>query len=54
MDLVLAQGNIALTKKIKKAYVMNRHFQNTWVVKLAWGVKAHYRGATLGTFMTCI
>jgi hypothetical protein len=26
MDPILAQGNIALTKKIKKAYEMNRHF----------------------------
>jgi hypothetical protein len=23
---------------------MNRHFQNTWVVKLPWGVKTHYWG----------
>jgi hypothetical protein len=36
MDLVLAQENITLTKKRKKAYEMNRHFQDTWVVKLPW------------------
>jgi len=35
MDLVFAQENIALTKK-KKAHEMNRHFQNTWGVKLPW------------------
>jgi len=31
MDLVLA-----LIKKIKKAYEMNKHFQDTWVIKLPW------------------
>jgi len=31
MDLVLA-----LTKKIKKAYEMKKHFQDTWVIKLPW------------------
>jgi hypothetical protein len=36
MDPVLAQENVAFTKKRKKSYVMNRHFQNTWVVKLPW------------------
>jgi len=29
MDLVLAQENIALTKKRKKAYEMNMHFEDT-------------------------
>lgn len=32
MDLVLA-----LIKKIKKAYDMKKHFQDTWVIKLPWG-----------------
>ncbi len=32
MELVLA-----LTKKIKKAHEMNRHFQDTWAFKLPWG-----------------
>jgi len=36
MDLVFAQENIALTKKRKKAHEMNRHFQDTWGVKLPW------------------
>jgi hypothetical protein len=31
MDLILA-----LTKKIKKAYEMNMHFQNTRAIKLPW------------------
>jgi hypothetical protein len=36
MDLVLSQENVALTKKIKKAYEMNKHFQDIWIIKLAW------------------
>jgi hypothetical protein len=36
MDLVLAQENIALIKKRKKAHEMNRCFQDTWVVKFPW------------------
>ncbi len=36
MDLVLAQEKVAVTKKKKKAYGMNRHFQDTWVIKLLW------------------
>jgi hypothetical protein len=36
MDLVFTQENIALIKKKKKAHEMNRHFQDTWVVKLPW------------------
>jgi hypothetical protein len=27
---------LALTKKIKKAYEMKKHFQDTWVIKLPW------------------
>ncbi len=33
VDLVLAQEKIALTKKRKKAYEMNKHFQDIWVIK---------------------
>jgi hypothetical protein len=36
MDLIFAQENIASIKKRKKAHEMNRHFQDTWVVKLPW------------------
>jgi hypothetical protein len=36
MDLVLAQENIALTKKRKKAYEMNRYFQDIWAIKFPW------------------
>ncbi len=36
MNPILVQENIALTKKRKKAYEMNMHFQDTWVVKLSW------------------
>lgn len=34
VDLVLGQENIALMKKRKNAYGMNRHFQDTWAIKL--------------------
>jgi hypothetical protein len=36
MDQVLAQENIALTKKRKKTYGMNKHFQESWAIKLPW------------------
>ncbi len=36
MDHVLAQENIALIKKRKKAYEMNMHFEDTSAVKLPW------------------
>jgi hypothetical protein len=36
MDLVLAQKNIALTKKRKKAYEMNKHFKYIWAIKFPW------------------
>jgi hypothetical protein len=36
MNLNPAQENITPTKKRKKAYEMNMHFQDTWVVKLPW------------------
>jgi hypothetical protein len=36
MDPVLTQENIALIKKIKKAYEMNRHFQDIWAIKFPW------------------
>ncbi len=36
MNLNLAQENITLTNKIKKAYEMNMHFQDTWVMKFPW------------------
>jgi hypothetical protein len=36
MDPVLAQENIALTKKRNKAYEMNMHFEDTWAITLPW------------------
>jgi hypothetical protein len=36
MDPILAQENITLTKKIKKAYEMNMHVQDIWAIKLPW------------------
>lgn len=36
MDPILAQDNIVLIEKLKKAYDLNRNFKDTWVVKLPW------------------
>ncbi len=36
LDLVLTKKNIRIQKKKKKAYELNRHFQNTWTIKLLW------------------
>jgi hypothetical protein len=36
MDPILAQENITLTKKIKKAYEMNMHVQDIWAIKFPW------------------
>jgi hypothetical protein len=36
MNLNLAQENITLTNKRKKAYEMNTYFQDTWVMKFPW------------------
>lgn len=37
VDQILAQENsIALTKKETKAYELNKHFQDTWAIKLLW------------------
>jgi hypothetical protein len=38
MDPILAQHNIVLIEKLKKAYDLNRNFKDTWVVKLPWAV----------------
>jgi hypothetical protein len=43
MDLVLAQENIALTKKRKKAYEMNMHFQDTWAIELLWAISFGFK-----------
>ncbi len=36
VDPILSQENIGLTKKQKKAYELNMHFQDIWAVKLPW------------------
>jgi hypothetical protein len=36
VDPILSQENIALTKKWKKAYELNAHFNDIWVIKLPW------------------
>ncbi len=36
MDPILEQENITLTKKRKKSYEMNMHFEDTWAIKLPW------------------
>ncbi len=36
MDLILAQENVELRKNQKKAYELNKHFQDTWGVKFPW------------------
>jgi hypothetical protein len=34
LDLVVAKGDIELSKERKKTYELNRHFQDTWALKL--------------------
>jgi hypothetical protein len=36
VDLVIGKENIAFTKKRKKAYGMNKQFQDIWAIKLPW------------------
>ncbi len=34
LDLVVAKGDIELSKERKRTYELNRHFQDTWALKL--------------------
>jgi hypothetical protein len=36
LDLVVAKGDIELSKERKRTYELNRHFQDTWALKLPW------------------
>jgi hypothetical protein len=36
LDLVVAKGDIELSKERKKTYELHRHFQDTWALKLPW------------------
>jgi len=36
VDPILAQDNIVSIEKQKKAYDLNRHFKDTWVLKFPW------------------
>jgi hypothetical protein len=36
VDPILAQDNVVLIKKQKKACGLNRHFKVSWVVKFPW------------------
>jgi hypothetical protein len=36
LDLVLTKKTLRSRKEKKKAYELNKHFQDTWTIKLLW------------------